>query len=360
MKPNFNIFSQSAALTPPPIPEAVSFQQAYEKALMNAEAAAQAKHKTKEMDLGNIIKTAQAKYAEPYEAAKTKEKQMYADILERFGGNKEMAQIALMNAQANQAGAHANYYNWQRTLPQSPFGAQIYDINNYQQETNRLAAERGKDDPQVQARNFAIEQAKQLQTTTAVPAAVRTQQINSNRANYIRQYLQKVEPEYIGEGSIAAIRRDVLEWKRTKDPALYDKLTTFGNAVKMIPEYAGYQILSQPGAKDTVAARKHQEKAITQGWPETYQLEVNNFPKELQKGVNAKHGMTLEDINQIGKEADIAYKSGSKYEGKNPPSRLQQNLYTAIDPRYTDENLEHTANEEGITVDELLRQLGLK
>jgi hypothetical protein len=178
-------------------------------------------------------------------------------------------------------------------------GANQPQILKLMEKRNELALEKGENDPEVQAIDDVISK----QRGTAATGTTRTRLQQADLANIQRKYLSSNEQPYYGEGSIRNVRRDINRYKVTKDPdekkRLFEKLTKSGAAVKILPEYAVTQLLGMGSGKPSEAAIMRQEKALSMGWPETLQFEMNNVPSEIIEGINKRHNQYQSDLTNL-------------------------------------------------------------
>lgn len=318
MKADYGIFTNAASLTPPPIPEAVSFQQAYEKALMNAEAAAQAKHKTKEMDLGNIIKTAQAKYAEPMQASTLKAQDLANQFLERFGPQEHMAGLALQNAQAAQARAHGQYYQHQMNLPMTDFGKAAIDIENAKIKYGPDSAvvkqmERDHEDEQKALTTKRQYQEKLISTAdrrAATPFGKLQMDRAENDAGFLvgSNYTIPISEE---EQRRTAFRLDQQERKLSTDTKARERLLFAKNIDKTLMNIDEQKLLQFSGIPGNVLKLIEQGKDIAGAGSEKYREygEQAARMKFLSKQIRQFYGDSIQPhaVEKIERMADPSY-----------------------------------------------------
>lgn len=214
---------------------------------------------------------------------------------------KEMFDLkkALQQAEIDYKGSMGKYYEGQAGQPLSPEGKLLQDYN-------AAMGQNGEQSPQALALRAALEN-KARGRSDAVPAQVKGKQMNAMIARDQRNYIaQNLEQPYIGSGSNVKLMNDYNRYNATQDPqekkALAYKLAMAVNAKKLLPEYSALQLTSQ-GQTGTVSAKKAQEKAIQQGWPESLMWFENNMPKEIQELANVMHADSLEKLGKIGVES---------------------------------------------------------
>jgi hypothetical protein len=241
---------------------------------------------------------------------------------------KEMFDLkkALQQAEIDYKGSMGKYYEGQAGQPLSPEGKLLQDYN-------AAMSEKGEQSPQAMALRAALEN-KARGKGDMVPAQVKGKQMNAMIARDQRNYIAKnLEQPYIGAGSNVKLINDFNRYNATQDPqekkALAYKLALAVNAKKLLPEYSALQLTSQ-GQTGTVSAKKAQEKAIQQGWPESLLWFENNMPKEIQELANEIHADSLEKLGKIGVESYerlIGSKGSGMFDGYNqemvPESSLQ-------------------------------------
>lgn len=253
---------------------------------------------------------------------------------------KEMFDLkkALQQAEIDYKGSMGKYYEGQAGQPSSPEGKLLKDFN-------ASVAENGMGDPRTQALRTALERKAQGNQGAQVPAQVKGKQMNAMIARDQRNYIaQNLEQPYIGAGSNVKLINDFNRYQATKDPqekkALAYKLALAVNAKKLLPEYSALQLTSQ-GQTGTVSAKKAQEKAIQQGWPESLLWFENNMPKEIQELANEIHADSLEKLGKIGLESYqrlIGSQNAGIFNGYGeemvPPSSLQLGDYNPDEVEY--------------------------
>lgn len=122
----------------------------------------------------------------------------------------------------------------------------------------------------------------------------------SGPANEARESLQSkvsMPQEYSGLGGSAQMMADLIKYNSTKDPEAGKRLVQAAVSERLVPEYAGFQLMSQ-GQKATVPALEHQTNAIRQGWPMASHKITNNLPPELQKEAERLHNEAVRDVNR--------------------------------------------------------------
>ena len=252
---------------------------------------------------------------------------------------KELHDLKKMlgEAEIKYKGQMGDYYAGKGGEPGSPEGKLLKDFNV-------SMAENGENDPRTQALRAALERKAQGQGAQ-VPAQVKGKQMNAMIARDQRNYIaQNLEQPYIGSGSNVKLMNDYNRYKATQDPqekkALAYKLALAVNAKKLLPEYSALQLTSQ-GQTGTVSAKKAQEKAIQQGWPESLLWFENNMPKEIQELANEIHADSLEKLGKIGLESYqklIGSKDAGIFNGYGeemvPQSSLQLGNYNPDEVEY--------------------------
>lgn len=206
---------------------------------------------------------------------------------------------ALQQAEIDYKGSMGKYYEGQAGQPLSPEGKLLQDYN-------AAMGQSGEQSPQALALRAALEK-KAAGQGDRIPAQVKGKQMNAMIARDQRNYIaQNLEQPYIGAGSNVRLMNDFNRYKVTQDPqekkALAYKLALAVNAKKLLPEYSALQLTSQ-GQTGTVSAKKAQEKAIMQGWPESLIWFENNMPEEIQELSNIIHADSLEKLGKIGLES---------------------------------------------------------
>lgn len=165
------------------------------------------------------------------------------------------------------------------------------------------------------------QQEQDLKIAGSLQQQAKKTNLNTGASDISREFLQnKVSmPErYMGTlGSYNMIRDRALAQKG--DEAAKERLIQAAVSEKLVPEYSGFQLMSQ-GQKATVPALKHQQDAIRQGWPRASHLITNNLPPEIQKEAERRHN---EIVRQVNKRREEFLSSG----GRN----TQQNNDTSSD-----------------------------
>lgn len=156
----------------------------------------------------------------------------------------------------------------------------------------------GKGDSQEVKDLIAV---RDKETGNAPTTSVKTANQNARIANKLRQHTRAVEmpKEYLGKGGNQALYKDMEKYEKTKDPKekqiFFERLRQAYLADKIMPEYAGYQLISF-GTKDVQGAREAQERILTKGWPETIRFQTNRLPKEIIDSGNEEHDRVINDI----------------------------------------------------------------
>ncbi|MES2356264.1 MAG: hypothetical protein V4568_18035 [Pseudomonadota bacterium] len=240
------------------------------------------------------------------------------------------------------------------------------NLAKLQAERAQIAQEGNPNDPRLAEYDAAIKKLGPKEES-GVTNQTKTKQQNALLANDVRDYLSKkneMPTDYIGFGGSKKMEADRREYKRTKDPVrkkeLFTKLAKVANARKMAYEYAVFQLEAQGGNK-TKYAIAEQEKAVTQGWPWALDGEIALFPKEIQEEANKIHAREIDKLTKIRTKSFEKMQKGEfgkaeqaeeESENMSPPMpTVLKNL------GYNMEDLEHTAQEEGKTVEEIIQIL---
>lgn len=154
------------------------------------------------------------------------------------------------------------------------------------------------------------QQEQDLKISGAIQQAAQKKNIETGGSDISREYLQdkvSMPEEYMGAfGSIKMLRDRALAEKG--DEEARERLIQAATAERLVPEYSGFQLMSQ-GQRATVPALAHQAEAIRQGWPHVSHFVTNNLTPELQKEVERRHNEIVKGVNR-GREQ--FFKSGGQ------------------------------------------------
>ena len=164
-------------------------------------------------------------------------------------------------------------------------------------------------------------------------------------ANVARELAaEHLKMPYMGFASTLNIANDLAIYNKNPDSKegkeAAKRLVDAAVSERLVPEIASLQLASQ-GITPSVYALKFQQQAITQGWPISLKLAVNNLPQKLQQQVKKEHDIKLKKLNKVRAE----------YQAKGFPLKVNSS-------QYNDEDLEHTAQKYGISKEEVIRRLG--
>ncbi len=231
----------------------------------------------------------------------TRAKELANALMEQYGGREKEAELAYKDAMTQ-------YYSGQVGKPESDVGKLFKDYD-------RVVQEQGPDSEQARILRDVAEK-KARGPENKLPAQVVAKTVNGQIANDQRVYMaDHLEQPYVGAQSNTVLMNDFFRYKNTKDPmekkALGFKLAKAVNADKLAPEYANLQLASQ-GITATKFAKKGQEDAIKQGWPESLAWFKNNMPKEIQELANELHSEALKNLTNIRNQAYNKYAAGKQ------------------------------------------------
>ena len=195
------------------------------------------------------------------------------------------------------------------------------------------------------------EQEADLRTKTAVEQASKKLNVETGSSDVAREYLQdkvSMPPEYSGTGASYHMIMDRY-LAGNGDKAAQERLIQAAVAEKLVPEYSGFQLMSQ-GQRATIPALDHQQDAIRQGWPKAARLITRNLPPELQKEAERRHNEIVKGVNRSreaflngeGKRSDVVPRNN------NPSNKI----------KWTD--IQHTAQQRGMTENDVIDKLAKK
>ncbi len=187
------------------------------------------------------------------------------------------------------------------------------------------------------------EQMQELKIATDLKNAANKNNLTTGASDVSREFLQNkvsMPQEYMGITGSATMGKDILAAK-LGDKDAEERLIQAAVAEKLVPEYSGFQLMSQ-GQKATVSALKHQQEAIRQGWPTLSKKITNNLPANLQKEAERRHNEIVKNVN---KTRESFYTSG----GKERPSfsqetNTQNNMMQSHQPSKNDGNKDQIEN----------------
>ena len=154
------------------------------------------------------------------------------------------------------------------------------------------------------------QQAQNLKISGELQSQANKNNLSTGSADISREFLQdkvSMPEQYMGALGSLSMTKDMAAAK-LGDKEAKERLIRAAVAEKLVPEYSGFQLLSQ-GQKATVSALKHQQEAIRQGWPLASKTLTNNLPPELQKEAERKHNAIVKEVNRSREQF---FKSGGK------------------------------------------------
>ena len=188
-------------------------------------------------------------------------------------------------------------------------------------------------------------------------AAAKKSNLTTGSNDVVREYLQNkvvMPKEYMGAfGSMSIIKDRIMAAHGDKDAK--ERLIQAGVAIKSVPEYAGSQLLSL-GQKSTVSGLKHQGEAIKQGWPKAASFISENLTPEMQEEVNNRFNNTIKGVNRTREQ--FLESGGVRANPESAPKTDARKLNS--ESKYSWGDINHTAEKNGITVDEVLARLAKK
>jgi hypothetical protein len=195
------------------------------------------------------------------------------------------------------------------------------------------------------------EQQQNLRIKGATEQAANKANLTTGLSDVAREELQNtvsMPKEYTGTGASYNLLKDRYA-AQNGDESAKERLIKAAVAERLVPEYAGFQLMSQ-GQRGTVPALKHQQEAIRQGWGNASHLITNNLPPELQKEVERRHNEAVKNVNRVredflknnGQRSSSPIKSG-------PPSK-----------KFKWSDIQHTAQQRGITENDVIEKLAKK
>lgn len=141
---------------------------------------------------------------------------------------------------------------------------------------------------------------QQMQLTGAVNQAAQKKNIDTGSSDIARESLQNtvsMPKEYMGAfGSINMLKDRASA--ENGDENARNRLIQAAVAERLVPEYSGFQLMSQ-GQRATVPALQHQQEAIRQGWPMISKHIVGNLSAEDQKEVERQHNEAVRKVNRM-------------------------------------------------------------
>jgi len=191
------------------------------------------------------------------------------------------------------------------------------------------------------------QQEQEMKIDTSTKQAAEKANIQTGSSDIAREQLQNVvslPKEYLGEFASANMLKDRVA-AIVGDKAAQERLIQAAVADRLVPEYSGFQLLSQ-GQRATVPALAHQQAAIRQGWPKALRAINDYLPAELSKEVERRHNKAVRDVNRK-REEFLA--SGGKNRASASPSRS-----------YTWSDISHTAQSRGMSENEVIDRLAKK
>lgn len=163
----------------------------------------------------------------------------------------------------------------------------------------------------------------------------------------LEKVYNKVKQPYVGQGSNLQLIKDLREYSTAKSPKekarLFEKLKQAGLAYKTLPDKVFNQLSTQ-NITPTVVAQEHQTKAATQGWPEFGNSILNNLPTEIQASIDESYDKLMSKVGDTSQQEAI-YGFPVKPQPRN-------------NSKYAQDDLAYTAKKYGMSVEEVLAQLG--
>jgi hypothetical protein len=181
--------------------------------------------------------------------------------------------------------------------------------------------------------------------------------ITTGSSDVARESLQDIvsmPKEYLGPfGSLSLIKDRMAASKG--DKSAKERLIQAAVAERLVPEYAGFQLMSQ-GQRATVPALEHQRSAIRQGWPSASHFITNNLTPELQKEAEKRHNQAVKEVNRIREKFLNSRKRDGGQEEISPTN--VEKFEAPVTYSMTD--IEHTAQKHGISTGEVINRLSKK
>jgi hypothetical protein len=190
----------------------------------------------------------------------------------------------------------------------------------------------------------------QIQGTTK--QAANKANLTAGASDVSREFLQdkvSMPQEYLGVTGSLTMAKDIASAK-LGDEAAKERLIQAGVAEKLVPEYSGFQLMSQ-GQKATVTALKHQQDAIRQGWPLASKKITNNLPAAIQKEVERRHNKIVKGVNKT-RESFLSSSGTKRPEFNQPANQAEQSISWA--------DISHTAQKRGMSENEVVDKLAKK
>lgn len=283
-----------------------------------------------------------------FKGADLRAKQLANSLLEKYGAREKEASIA-----------HKKALTKQLLSVESGQPLDKGSIEKMLEEQQRINRQYGEDSPEAKLAQSFIQNKLGGVSSSKVPSPVKTRQLNAQLASDVRGYLEDVARQpYTGHMASANALQDQYKYSKTKDKSAADRLVKGALAQRLVPDIAAEQLASL-GINPTVAAKKHQVEAITQGWPYLSGQIFNNLPQELQDRVTKEYE---EIINQA---KDIRTESFNKIL-QNPESKqmLSEGSNESVGENqggtnYSEEDLEYTAHLKGMSVEDVKKALGI-
>lgn len=141
---------------------------------------------------------------------------------------------------------------------------------------------------------------QQMQISGAVNQAAQKKNVDTGASDIARESLQDVvsmPKEYMGLFGSTKMAHDRVLAEQGDEEAK-ERLIKAAVAERLVPEYSGFQLMSQ-GQRATVPALQHQQEAIRQGWPMLSKHIVGNLTPELQKEVERRHNEAVKQVNKL-------------------------------------------------------------
>jgi hypothetical protein len=167
------------------------------------------------------------------------------------------------------------------------------------------------------------EQALKLQGN--VQQLANKKNIETGGANVVRENLQDVvsfPKEYVDIGGHFKMLKDIAASK-LGDKEARERLIQAATANKFKPEYATAQLGAFGKTNPGEATLKHQEAAITQGWPAYADKIIQNLPGDIQKEAERRHNQGVKNISKTRSEY---YSSGGKQTKETPSSDREMSV----------------------------------
>jgi hypothetical protein len=173
--------------------------------------------------------------------------------------------------------------------------------------------------------------------------------LTTGSSDVAREHLQGIvsmPKEYSGTNASYHMLKDRYAAEHG-DNAAKERLIQAAVAERLVPEYSGFQLMSQ-GQKATVPALKHQQEAIRQGWPHVSHVITNNLPPELQKEAERRHNEAVKGVNKI--REGFLKGQGKRNSGVSTPSSQ----------KFKWSDIQHTAQQRGISENDVIEKLAKK